>query len=92
MAGARASSSAPAIDMEQIDPDAVPLPRWYHPNPGRANDLAFILFTGEGERTRTSRITNRRWAMSAFGTASSAALTGGDTVYSVTPLYHPSRN
>ncbi len=77
-------------DMEQIDPDAVTLPRWYRPDPGRARDLAFIVFTGEGERTRISRITNRRWAMSAFGTASSAALTGGDTVYSVTPLYHPS--
>jgi putative long chain acyl-CoA synthase len=37
-----------------------------------------------------SRITNRRWAMSAFGTASSAALSGADTVYSVTPVYHPS--
>jgi putative long chain acyl-CoA synthase len=77
-------------DMEQIDPDAVALPRWYRPDPGRGRDLAFILFTGEGERTRISRITNRRWAMSAFGTASSAALTDGDTVYSVTPLYHPS--
>ena len=77
-------------DMEQIDPDAVSLPRWYRPDPGRARDLAFIVFTGEGERTRISRITNRRWAMSAFGTASSAALTAADTVYSVTPLYHPS--
>ena len=37
-----------------------------------------------------SRITNGRWAMSAFGTASSAALSSADTVYSVTPLYHPS--
>ena len=61
-------------DMEQIDPDAVELPSWYRPNPGRASDLAFIVFTGEGERTRMSRITNRRWALSAFGTASSAAL------------------
>jgi putative long chain acyl-CoA synthase len=77
-------------DMEQIDPDEVELPRWYRSDPGRARDLAFILFTGEGERTRISRITNRRWAMSAFGTASSAALSSGDTVYSVTPLYHPS--
>ncbi len=40
--------------------------------------------------TRMSRITNRRWVTSAFGTASSAALSGADTVYSVTPLYHPS--
>ena len=37
-----------------------------------------------------NRITNRRWALSAFGTASSAALGPGDTVYSVTPPYHPS--
>jgi putative long chain acyl-CoA synthase len=77
-------------DMEQIDPGRVRLPKWYRPDPGRARDLAFILFTGEGERTRMSRITNGRWAMSAFGTASSAALGPGDTLYSVTPLYHPS--
>ncbi len=77
-------------DMEQIDPAAVELPRWYRPNPGRASDVAFILFTGEGEHTRMSRITNRRWAQSALGTASSAALSDADTVYSVTPLYHPS--
>jgi putative long chain acyl-CoA synthase len=79
-----------ATDMEQIDPDAVELPKWYRPNAGRASDVAFVTFTGEGEHTRMSRITNRRWAMSAFGTASSAALTAADTVYSVTPLYHPS--
>ncbi len=77
-------------DMEQIDPLAVTLPAWYRPNPGRASDLAFILFTGEGDFVRMSRITNRRWAASAFGTASSAALKDTDTVYSVTPLYHPS--
>src|SRR6202043_302526 len=77
-------------DMEQIDPGGVALPEWYRPDPGRGSDLAFIVFTGEGERTRMSRITNRRWALSAFGTASSAALTSSDTVYSVTPLYHPS--
>jgi putative long chain acyl-CoA synthase len=77
-------------DMEQIDPGRVRLPDWYRPNPGRAGDLAFVLFTGEGESTRLSRITNGRWVTSAFGTASSAALSGADTVYSVTPLYHPS--
>ena len=77
-------------DMEQIDPRKVQLPKWYRANPGRAEDLAFIVFTGEGERTRMSRITNRRWVTSAFGTASSAALSAADTVYAVTPLYHPS--
>jgi putative long chain acyl-CoA synthase len=76
--------------MEQIDPDSVPVPKWYRPDPGRASDTAFILFTGEGQNTRMSRITNGRWAMSAFGTASSAALSEGDTLYSVTPTYHPS--
>jgi putative long chain acyl-CoA synthase len=77
-------------DMEQIDPAAVRLPAWYSPNPGRAPDLAFVLFTGEGENTRISRITNGRWVTSALGTASAAGLTSADTVYSVTPLYHPS--
>ena len=52
---------------------AAELPRWYRPNPGRAAELAFILFTGEGERTRMNRITNQRFALSAFGTATSAA-------------------
>lgn len=78
------------VDMEQIDPAEVSVPAWYQPNPGRAEDLAFILFTGSGERTRANRITNGRWALSAFGTASSAALTDSDTVYSATPVYHPS--
>jgi len=78
------------IDMEQIDPDAVEVPAWYVPNPGRAGDLAFLVFSGEGERTRVSRITNGRWALSAFGTASAAALTSADTVYAVTPIHHPS--
>ncbi len=78
------------VDMERIDPDLVHVPAWYRPNPGRAGDLAFILFTGTGERTLANRITNRRWALSAFGTASSAALTSSDTVYSATPVYHPS--
>ncbi len=81
---------AGVIDMERIDPDAVVLPAWYEPNPGRASDLAFILFTGDGERTRANRLTNGRWALSAFATASAAALTDSDTVYAVTPIYHPS--
>jgi putative long chain acyl-CoA synthase len=77
-------------DMERIDPDTVALPAWYAPNPGRGRDLAFMLFTGQGDSTRTNRITNRRWALSAFGTASSAALSASDTVYAVTPIHHPS--
>jgi putative long chain acyl-CoA synthase len=78
------------IDMERIDPDEVREPAWYRPNPGRASELAFILFTGEGERTRANRVTNGRWALSAFATASAAALSDDDTIYAVTPIYHPS--
>ena len=87
--GPRELSVPLTADMEQIDPDAVQLPKWYRPNPGRASDLAFVMFKGQGEHTRMSRITNRRWALSAFGTASAAALDENDTVYSVAPLLSP---
>jgi putative long chain acyl-CoA synthase len=81
---------ADVIDMELIDPDAVEPPGWYRANPDRAGDVAFVLFTGEGASTRPLHITNRRWALSALGTASAAALKPGDTVYSVTPVHHSS--
>jgi len=79
------------IDMEQIDPDAVELPGWYRPNPGYARDVAFVVFSavGGGELV-PKQITNYRWSLSAFGTASAAALTRGDTVYCLTPLHHQS--
>lgn len=79
-----------AIDMERIDPDEVPLPAWYRANPHRAGDVAFVLFTGEGTTTKAMQITNRRWALSALGTASAASLRPGDTIYSVTPIHHSS--
>jgi putative long chain acyl-CoA synthase len=82
---------ADVIDMEKIDPDAVELPAWYRQNPGLARDLAFIGFntTASGELV-AKQITNYRWALSAFGTASAAALGRGDTVYCLTPLHHES--
>jgi putative long chain acyl-CoA synthase len=78
------------IDMERIDPDEVELPAWYQPNPHRAGDVAFIVFSGEGTSTKALQITNRRWALSALGTASAAALKAGHTVYSTTPIHHSS--
>ncbi|WP_019873276.1 alpha/beta fold hydrolase [Sporichthya polymorpha] len=75
-------------DLERITPALVQIPEWYVPNPGRASDLAFLLFTGEGTTTRCHRITNGQWARSAYGTASAAKLSPADTVYSVTPLHH----
>ena len=79
------------IDMEQIDPDAVELPGWYRPNPGYARDVAFVVFNSVGSGVlEPKQITNYRWALSAFGTASAAALTRNDTVYCLTPLHHQS--
>ncbi|WP_156738364.1 acyl-CoA synthetase [Mycobacterium sp. E787] len=78
------------IDMEKIDPDAVELPAWYRPNPGLARDLAFIAFNAAGGELVAKQITNYRWAVSAFGTASTAALDRRDTVYCLTPLHHES--
>ncbi|ORA70343.1 acyl-CoA synthetase [Mycobacterium heidelbergense] len=85
-----ASEQAHVIDMEQIDPDAVRLPAWYRPNPGLARDLAFIAFSSAGGELVAKQITNYRWAVSAFGTASTAALDRRDTVYCLTPLHHES--
>jgi putative long chain acyl-CoA synthase len=81
---------AGVIDMEQIDPDAVELPAWYRANPGYARDLAFIAFSTAGGQLLAKQITNYRWALSAFGTASTAALDRNDTVYCLTPLHHES--
>jgi putative long chain acyl-CoA synthase len=67
----------------------VPLPDWYVRNAGRADDLAFVLFNGSGPDTRTIRVTNGRWALTAYGTASSAQLSRRDTLLSVSPLHHP---
>jgi putative long chain acyl-CoA synthase len=83
-------STAKIVDMEQIEPTLVSLPDWYRPDPGTARDLAFIMFNTTGGHTKPRLITNHRWALSAFGTASVAALTRRDTVYCITPLHHPS--
>jgi len=79
-----------AIDMEAIDPDAVELPGWYEPNPGCARDLALVMLTaGRGRRPRAAKITNQRWAFSAYGTAAACTLSPRDTVYCSLPLHHP---
>ena len=81
---------ADVIDMEKIDPDGVELPGWYRPNPGFARDLAYIGFSSISGELVARQITNARWAISAFGTASAANLSRSDTVYCLTPLHHQS--
>ena len=53
-------------------------------------DLAFVAFSTVGGELVARQITNFRWALSAFGTASAANLGRGDTVYCLTPLHHQS--
>jgi putative long chain acyl-CoA synthase len=78
------------VDLEAIDPAAVPLPEGFAPNLGRAGDLAMIIVTqGEGGGLRAARVTNRRWALSALGAAAACTLTPADTVYCCLPLHHP---
>ena len=69
--------------------DKIAMPDWYVRNPGRADDLAFVFFNGSGADLRTIRVTNGRWALAAYGTASSAQLSSNDTLLSVSPLHHP---
>ena len=47
-------------------------------------------FSSIGGELVPRQITNYRWALSAFGTASAANLGRADTVYCLTPLHHQS--
>jgi len=78
------------VELDRLDFSGGRLPQWYRPNPGRANDLAFVFFSTTGGRRVVKEVTNHRWALSAYGTATAAALDRGDTVYCLTPLHHPS--
>lgn len=92
LGGAREERSLPSgvTDMELIDPDSVELPGWYEPNPGCARDLALIILTaGRGKKPRAAKITNQRWAFSAYGAAAACTLSPRDTVYCCLPLHHP---
>jgi len=79
------------IDMEAIDPDEVELPEDFEPNAGRGSDLAMIVFSVDADGApRAARVTNRRWALAALGTAAAATLSSHDTVYNALPVSHPS--
>ena len=78
-----------AVDMEAIEvgdfefSDAVSL------DDGLGGDLAMLMFTsGTTGLPKAARITNRRWALAALGTAAGCRLTSNDTVYCALPLHH----
>jgi len=92
LGGANEERSLPAgaVDMERIDPESVELPSWYEQDPGCARDLGLIMLTaGRGRKPRAAKITNQRWAFSAYGTAAACTLSPRDTVYCCLPLHHP---
>jgi len=78
------------VELDRLDLAEERLPQWYRPNPGRASDLAFVFFSTTGGRRVVKEVTNHRWALSAYGTATAAALGHRDTIYCLTPLHHPS--
>jgi putative long chain acyl-CoA synthase len=78
------------VELDRLDLSDERLPQWYRPNPGRAIDLAFVFFSTTGGRRVVKGVTNHRWALSAYGTATAAALGRRDTIYCLTPLHHPS--
>jgi len=78
------------VELDRLDLSDQRLPQWYRPNPGRASDLAFVFFSTTGGRRVVKEVTNHRWALSAYGTATAAALGHRDTIYCLTPLHHPS--
>jgi putative long chain acyl-CoA synthase len=78
------------VELDRLSLSGQRLPQWYRPNPGRASDLAFVFFSTTGGRRVIKEVTNHRWALSAYGTATAAALGSGDTIYCLTPLHHPS--
>ena len=89
--GPNRSLPAGTHDLEKVDPKSVELPATLSLDSGRAEDLALVFVTaGHGLPPRAARITNRRWAISAWGAAAAATLTDNDTVYSCLPLHHPS--
>jgi acyl-CoA synthetase (AMP-forming)/AMP-acid ligase II len=78
------------VDLEaRLDPDIDSAPASIDANPGRASDLAMLIFTsGTTGLPKPAKITNRRWAMAALGTAAACKLSPNDTVYCALPLYH----
>ena len=78
------------VDMERIRLEQLPAPPGHVPNAARGRELAMLLVAGGvGDQARLARITNQRWAFSALGGATLAALTPRDTVYCCTGLNHP---
>ena len=78
-----------AIDMEAIEVTDFEFASSVSLDAGLGGDLAMLMFTsGTTGLPKAARITNRRWALAALGTAAGCRLTSSDTVYCALPLHH----
>ena len=65
------------------------LPESIPKNPGRASDIACLMFTsGTTGKPKAVKISNRRWLMAATAATAGCDLTPTDTVYCCLPLHH----
>lgn len=65
------------------------LPESLPKNPGRASDIACLMFTsGTTGKPKAVKISNRRWLMAATAATAGCDLTPTDTVYCCLPLHH----
>lgn len=80
------------VDTVILRPDASDqLPPRMEPDPGRAKDVALVLFTaGTTGPPKAIPITHRRWSVGALSSAAAATVTPNDTVYCGIPLYRSS--
>lgn len=86
LGGGERSADPQVIDLESISTE---LPSTVLQNPGRASDIACLMFTsGTTGKPKAVKISNRRWLMAATAAASGCDLTQADTVYCCLPLHH----
>jgi len=77
--------------MERIDPEAVNPPSWFEANPGRAADLAFVVF--RRQRPGHPRHPHHERAVGTVGVRYGVGRCThriADTIYTATPLHHSS--
>ncbi|MCU1647863.1 MAG: acyl-CoA synthetase [Nocardia sp.] len=77
------------VDLDAVDTSAVRLPDWYRPNPGTADEVAFLAVTFATSTPTVERITNRQWAVRAYAAVPTTGIDYRDTLYCAGALSDP---